>query len=178
VLVAALFALGVPAGAVAQSVHHADLRLGTELSTKPFFVAAGGIGAVAEVPLGGRLRASVVLDVWATAAPGPRTEGGDPTATTELASGVKLELAAPRYFVGVGLGVHGMLARWAGGAYEPGSSFGAGLLSAELFHPIVVLEQPFALSLIPGLSGWFSFGPNGLSTAPDLLPIIRLRALW
>lgn len=180
---AVLCAAALLLSAVAPSAHAEQpatdraVRLGVEVGSKPFLAAAGGVAAVAEAPLTSRFHGAAALDVWTLSAAGA-TAGGSTRLITEAVVGIRLEAAAPRAFTGVGLGIHAVTAAWTGGTFRSGSSFGAGFLSAELFHPITLLKGATRLTILPGLSAYFSLGPGGISRVPDILPALRLRVVW
>jgi hypothetical protein len=152
-------------------------QFGVEAGSKPFLAAAGGVAAVADVPINSWLEGAVVLDVWTVSAAGTTADGAT-RRMTELVLGVRLEAAAHDAHTGIGLGVHGVAAAWTDRAFRNGSPLGAGFLSAEIFHPFTVVAGPPALTLLPGLSAYFSLGPGGVSGVPDILPSLRLRLLW
>jgi hypothetical protein len=178
VLCTALLLLSAVATPVqAQEPDGRPVRLGVEVGSKPFLAAAGGVAAVVEAPVTSRLDGAAALDVWTLSAAGATT-GGDTRRLTEAVVGIRMEVSLPRAFTGVGLGIHAVTAAWTDGTFRSGSAFGAGFLSAELFHPITLLERATRLTILPGLSAYFSLGPGGISWVPDILPALRLRAVW
>lgn len=161
---------------------HSDLPtavgFGAELGSTPFLAPAAAMAAVADMRLSDTLRGAAAVELWAKRGTGLRDAVGAAAAVVELAAGVRAEVAAPRLYTGLAVGVFATAARWIGGAYAAGSSFGAGGISLTLFHPIPVLRGKPRLTLRPGLSAFFSIGPNGFCTVPDLLPSLAVRAMW
>ena len=170
VLVCATFLAAVSAASAQE--------LGMEMGTKPFFAPSGGVGAVAERPLTEESRAAAVFEFWVVGAKGGVDSSGEPTRTYELAAGLRLELAVPRFYTGLGVGIHGVVGRWQDGHADESSLLESGMVSLELFHPLTVLHNPCKVILLPALSAYFSFGPTGFSSTPDLLPTARVRAIW
>ncbi|MFP4483634.1 MAG: hypothetical protein ACLFO1_02140 [Spirochaetaceae bacterium] len=174
---AALLLTAVATPAQAQEPEGCPVRYGVEVGSKPFLAAAGGVAVVTEAPVTERVRGAAALDLWTVSAAGG-TGSGTTRRMTEAVVGLRAEASMPGAFTGIGLGVHAVTAAWTDGTFRAGSPFGAGFLSAEIFHPISLLTAPTELTILPGLSAYFSLGPGGISWVPDILPALRLRAVW
>lgn len=153
-------------------------RFGAELTTKPFLAPAAGVGAVAEQPLRSALTGALILEVSALRTRGPVDDAGEPRALFELSAGLRAEIAWRRVYTGVGIGLQGVLGRWIGGSYRSGSSFSAGAVQTDVFHPFTIPGAAVDLTLSPGIAASFSVGPQGFAFVPDLLPIGRVRLTW
>jgi len=151
------------------------LRAAVEVSSTPLVTPGVTAGALAVVPLGRSLEGALGARMSTVTSGGSVGSDGVHGRVTEVFAGITAEVVMPRLRTGVQIGLLGRLAAFRDGTMVPNSALSAGIMSAGLVHPFSVSIGTALLTVLPGVTAWFSIGPAGVSPRPDLLPILRLR---